>query len=115
MKRIRLTDEEIRNIHINHIYREWHENDMAYLRKQDKAQLKKVAEWLNTKIGKLNHRIKELERLRKPLITKIPDENYTVEEVQFMLSSIDEIIQSKKIIGKLDELRQALLKEIDDD
>ena len=83
--------------------------------KAQSAKTKKgLVEWLDAEINVLKQHIEELERRRKPLIAKMDNKRWTMEEDKFMLSSVEELVHLPKTISKLEELKQALKKEVED-
>ena len=73
---------------------------------QQQLDLKEFVELVNSKIVRLENRIEELNRLRKPLIDKLDEEEWTIDEDMFMHDSVKELFYSQWIIKEFQSLKQ---------
>ena len=61
---IRLTDEEIKNTHIDYVYHAWYRDDLVYIRELNKAQIKKILKKAKTKDISNTFRLALLEEVK---------------------------------------------------
>ena len=118
-----LNDEEIRKaigdygFLNNHCYEEdYYTSNKGEFEALGKALSRKMSDWLDRKTNAIKARVLELEAERAPLIERLDDysSSWTDEEERFMSDSVHEICESPKLLELLDELRQSVLKEIEE-